>query len=647
MNWRTYRIVWVIAFFALSTYALATDHYVDPNTGNDSNPGTEAAPWATVDFAVGTTKVKSGDRILFAAGTQNSVVDGNAGAWACATATLMPWSPGTEITVAYINLNSPGWKLEGLNVQSGSQDRGIQLGASADWTVLSGIDVGQMDRYALIIGADSDFNTFYYSTFRGDHARGPTSASYGAALQAASADYLDFYHCDFARGTNTNTYLVANTGSYTLYEDCTFSAFTNPGNIVAALRLVSNATVRRCVLDGATNFGITIASGSTNVLLENGVVMNCHGNHGIGVDPGGWSDFTVRNYEIINCAVGVQQAGSILDDVAIIDTGFINDTSAAWMTNSRTRAYNCSVWNIHTTNPWWTAITGGIVVDDPLICAGSSTRAANNSRWWVEWTDYGGADSYIGAYSSPACWTPTPTPKAEIPPPTPRFPSPTPKPSPTARVITPTPTAAIPSPTSAFTPSPSPTPTSAATPSPVPSASPVPTITPWDFRFRDKSTGGAFAWLHDAEGSSWPVGAMNADGVTWSYVNNRPEAYYWWIGQFTSAGGDVHWTEWYYRGASRDGHDFEYPTPSPTAATPTPSPTPTKTPTPSPTATPSPEPTATPSPSPSPTPTATPTPSPSPSPTATPSPTPTATPSPSPTATPSPSPRPIGYGRYW
>jgi MYXO-CTERM domain-containing protein len=68
MGWRRSVLVWLFTGLGLFTTksALAAEYYVSP-TGSDSNPGTQASPWGTVQKAASTAA--AGDTVYFRAGT--------------------------------------------------------------------------------------------------------------------------------------------------------------------------------------------------------------------------------------------------------------------------------------------------------------------------------------------------------------------------------------------------------------------------------------------------------------------------------------------------------------------------------------------------------------------------------------------------
>src|SRR5262245_37141764 len=72
MHVRTFAIVVSITFLAATT-SRATDKWVDPTTGSDSNPGTETSPYGTIGKAISVlTPITGNHNIYLYAGTYDT-----------------------------------------------------------------------------------------------------------------------------------------------------------------------------------------------------------------------------------------------------------------------------------------------------------------------------------------------------------------------------------------------------------------------------------------------------------------------------------------------------------------------------------------------------------------------------------------------
>ncbi len=99
----------VVAFAAVSS--LAADIYVAPN-GSDANPGTEAAPLATLQAAV--NKLQPGDICLIRGGTYRESVTFPRSGTARKPITLKPYG-SEKVTVSGCDLVA-GWTLSLIHI---------------------------------------------------------------------------------------------------------------------------------------------------------------------------------------------------------------------------------------------------------------------------------------------------------------------------------------------------------------------------------------------------------------------------------------------------------------------------------------------------------------------------------------------------
>jgi parallel beta-helix repeat protein len=124
----------LVAFFAAIPFCSAATFYVSP-TGTDSNPGSIAAPWATLQHAV--DKIKSGDVVLVASGTYEGCVIGKSGSKA--KPKTLRAAPG-----ATVHINTPG----PLNRHDGIIEIEEPDFTVSDW-VIDGLEVANSPVYGI------------------------------------------------------------------------------------------------------------------------------------------------------------------------------------------------------------------------------------------------------------------------------------------------------------------------------------------------------------------------------------------------------------------------------------------------------------------------------------------------------------------
>ncbi|MFM8932032.1 MAG: hypothetical protein ACKOS8_09175, partial [Gemmataceae bacterium] len=107
-----------IALEALETRLTpASNFYIDPTFGNNSNSGTQASPWATLQFAIDNAAVNNGDTLNIAPGT--------------ITESGTPWAANGDVVSVLVSksLTIQGTYADWTPVATGDLQAGIELGS--------------------------------------------------------------------------------------------------------------------------------------------------------------------------------------------------------------------------------------------------------------------------------------------------------------------------------------------------------------------------------------------------------------------------------------------------------------------------------------------------------------------------------------
>src|SRR5262245_49503379 len=103
----------VLGLFLCASVASATTYYLKPDAGADSNPGTQAAPWKTLDKVA--ASVGPGDTVTIQAGTYTPDQYVQGGGWFQWQAQHRRGTAGQPITlqgegtVVFDGQRQPGW----------------------------------------------------------------------------------------------------------------------------------------------------------------------------------------------------------------------------------------------------------------------------------------------------------------------------------------------------------------------------------------------------------------------------------------------------------------------------------------------------------------------------------------------------------
>ncbi|MBE9565228.1 MAG: right-handed parallel beta-helix repeat-containing protein, partial [Proteobacteria bacterium] len=144
MKSRYLLVLGLVAIFCLCGSAFATDYYVATN-GDDGWPGTEAQPWATLDYAV--DQIAPGDTILVKSGTyagcriENSGLSGAVCTLkADAGATVIIDAPGatarhtSNVELEWYDNTVRYWVIDGIEV-TGAPKHGFDLRTTEHITI--------------------------------------------------------------------------------------------------------------------------------------------------------------------------------------------------------------------------------------------------------------------------------------------------------------------------------------------------------------------------------------------------------------------------------------------------------------------------------------------------------------------------------
>jgi len=206
---RAIHILCVTLVVALASAAFGATYYVS-TTGNDSWPGTQAQPWATLQHAVDT--IAAGDTILVLPGTYagcKATLSGASGA----PKTLMAQTAGTVL----VNTPSPiSSRLSGIEIQNTDGTTPV------NYWVVDGFEITSIPRYGI------DARAANYLTVRNCTAHN-NGATYGA------------------------TGIYSSRGNYVLIENNT--SYSNAEHGFYVCNSADNGTVRANVSYSNTSLG--------------------------------------------------------------------------------------------------------------------------------------------------------------------------------------------------------------------------------------------------------------------------------------------------------------------------------------------------------------------------------------------------------
>lgn len=253
-------------------------YYVAKN-GSDSNAGTEAAPFLTIQKAINT--VTAGGTIYIKAGTYNGALTITKSGIASNYITLLNYSTDVVIidgdNASYAILMNPAsyWRIRGLTIQNA-------------------------DRQGIVLMRSSAYNVFEYLTIR----------DFGYMNEADRAD-AGISICD---GGNNN-----------LIQYCTF--YTDRNGYGDEHHRADGVSLYRCDAD-LWYSGVQAGPGNANVIRYNRMyslagVPNSS-NSGMSDAVGGWANETIQDGAYKDCDIYGNLIGPLGDDGLELEGGGIN-----------------------------------------------------------------------------------------------------------------------------------------------------------------------------------------------------------------------------------------------------------------------------------------------------------------------------------
>ena len=266
----------------------ANSYYVSP-TGSDSNTGTLAAPWKTIQHGV--SKLAAGDTLYVRAGTYSESVSITASGTSSAPITISSYPGETAVLNggSSIALKANGgigyWKVLNLTIQSTNRYT-VQIGfwgtaENTYWVIKNNHIYGSL----VIKGGYNDIESNDVSGIY------PDGTNYGSYSGQNSGDAglmdIDGSHNDIFRSNNVHDFLNYDgrgiwTQGYThdnLIESNTVTNIVNTGGISQSIDLDGagsiewNQTVRGNTVVGNNYVGIQLEN-VFNSVLENNVIQN-------------------------------------------------------------------------------------------------------------------------------------------------------------------------------------------------------------------------------------------------------------------------------------------------------------------------------------------------------------------------------------
>lgn len=278
----------------------ATTYYV-ATTGNNTNPGTLASPWATIQYAV--DHIAPGDTIQVLAGTYlgaRITSSGNASAWKTLQA-----APGAQVLI-----NAPGPQ----NAHQSDLELEDWEGAIAYWKI-EGLEVSNAPGWGIDVrGSDTD--KAHHISILGNRVHHNGTAGTRTGIFAAFTDYVLIQGNESYNNTEHGIY-VNNSSDY----------FTLRGN-----RVHHNANCGIHLNGDLSMGGDGILSGG---LIENNVIYENGTGGGAGINMDGVTTTTLRNNLLYNnhatgIAVFQIDGGTCSHDNEILHNTILMASNGRW-----------------------------------------------------------------------------------------------------------------------------------------------------------------------------------------------------------------------------------------------------------------------------------------------------------------------------
>ena len=291
---------------ALSGISTATDYYVDPLTGNMSNPGTAASPWSTLAAVAGAKMgaipmfFAAGDHIYLRRGDHGTatITDKNTGD------VFIEPEPGHTPAARISLINADHWYIRGL-------------------TILSAVAIDNQTN------ENSDYDTFEncympnggfsvcgnHITLRGNHIRdGGIHFLYHSNSGLVSGNTIeDFYSDAMNMKGNYNLFennLVMNSHKVSGNHNDMFQGWASTGNVLRGneFRAYSDPNQPDLVSPGLSDVqGIGLFDGwYQDWVIENNVVFV---DHAIGIWVEGAKRCLIKNNTVVRCGQNIAISG--------------------------------------------------------------------------------------------------------------------------------------------------------------------------------------------------------------------------------------------------------------------------------------------------------------------------------------------------
>ena len=224
--------------------AAAGNTYYVATTGSDSNPGTLAQPWLTIQHAA--EIATAGDTINIESGTY--------------TESITPWNSGTASSyITYQNYNG-----EVVNIDGGSSYANINTGTRS------------------------------YLQFIGLNCIGATTVG---MLVPTGGYNIIIQNCSFSNCIEQG---LSISGAYVTVNGCTVTGVNSAGiNECISLEGATYFTIENCIVHdpvASGRAGIDAKDGCSNGSINNNTVYNCSGG-GIYLDGGGSPQYNINVYD--------------------------------------------------------------------------------------------------------------------------------------------------------------------------------------------------------------------------------------------------------------------------------------------------------------------------------------------------------------
>lgn len=242
LRWFSFLIL-LLSFLFLSKSAFAAEYYVN-NSGNDSNPGTQAQPWQTVD-KVSNSALAAGDKVYFAGGqtfSGNLYLDEAYNGTSSNPIVISSYGTGRATIDAgdsygIFAYNNGGYTISNLIIQGAGTSTNTESGINfynekagnvvMDHIYFDNVEVSGFGDYGIIVGA---FNgTSGYNDIRITNSTVHDNSKAGIVT----------YGPDSINYVNTDVYI----GYNTLYENKGLTGLTTHTGDGVALGSVDGATV--------------------------------------------------------------------------------------------------------------------------------------------------------------------------------------------------------------------------------------------------------------------------------------------------------------------------------------------------------------------------------------------------------------------